>query len=141
MSENQDQAKSIFLNAAEIASPPERGAYVAEQCHGDEALRREVEDLLRHQQGIGAFLEPGPDGTVDQAARALHEGVGAVIGPYKLLQQIGEGGMGVVSLAEQTRPARRKVALKVIKRGMDTPQVIARFEAERQALAMMDHVN
>src|SRR5207237_1026170 len=89
----------------------------------------------------GSLLEvpvPALAATVDLGSR---EGVGTVIGPYKLLQQIGEGGMGTVFMAEQTQPVRRKVALKVIKQGMDTRQVIARFDAERQALAMMDHLN
>src|SRR5207237_2439612 len=86
----------------------------------------------------GAFT-PVADEAV--AAVPLRERPGTVIGPYKLLQQIGEGGMGTVFMAEQTQPVQRKVALKVIKAGMDSRQVIARFEAERQALAMMDHVN
>src|SRR5207253_5004338 len=89
----------------------------------------------------GSFLESpaaAPAATLDEPIR---EGTGTVIGPYKLLQQIGEGGMGTVFMAEQQQPVRRKVALKVIKEGMDTRQVIARFEAERQALAMMDHLN
>src|SRR5206468_245057 len=109
-------------------------------CDGDDALRSEVEDLLRHQERLGSFLEAAPSGPAT-AAEATQEAPGAVIGPYKLLQQIGEGGMGTVFMAEQTHPVRRKVALKVIKAGMDTRQVIARFEAERQALAMMDHLN
>src|SRR5207249_7441343 len=89
----------------------------------------------------GGFLEP-PAPPADPAAGAtLSEGPGTMIGPYKLLQQIGEGGFGTVFMAEQQHPVRRKVALKVIKAGMDTRQVIARFEAERQALAMMDHLN
>src|SRR5208282_155475 len=89
----------------------------------------------------GSFLEApafGPVPTVDQR---LPEGPGTHIGPYKLLQKIGEGGMGVVYMAEQEEPVRRKVALKIIKPGMDTAQVIARFEAERQALALMEHQN
>src|SRR5262249_22610180 len=81
----------------------------------------------------------GPGGTVDEPPPA--EAPGTVVGPYKLLQQIGEGGMGVVFMAEQEKPVRRKVALKIIKPGMDSRQVIARFEAERQALALMDHQN
>jgi serine/threonine protein kinase len=142
MSENQEKAKSIFLNAAELASSAERSAYVAAQCGGDEALLREVDDLLRHQAEMASAgeLRPG-DETIDQGDAAIREGVGTPIGPYKLLQQIGEGGMGVVFLAEQQRPVRRQVALKVIKAGMDTRQVVARFESERQALALMDHPN
>ena len=97
----------------------------------------------RPTTGPGDFLEsPGRRApTVDATPRRRAEGPGTVIGPYKLLEQIGEGGMGVVYMAEQTEPVRRKVALKIIKPGMDTKQVIARFEAERQALALMDHPN
>jgi WD40 repeat protein/serine/threonine protein kinase len=101
-----------------------------------------VEALLQAQEAAGSFLQsppPGPTVTVDELP--ISERPGTVIGPYKLLQQIGEGGMGTVVMAEQTQPVQRKVALKVIKAGMDSRQVIARFEAERQALAIMDHVN
>src|SRR5205814_2727358 len=97
---------------------------------------------LRHHDGLGSFLEaaaPAPLATVGVPAHS--EGPGAVLGPYKLLEQIGEGGFATVFMAEQTRPVRRKVALKVLKPGMDTKQVVARFEAERQALALMDHPN
>ena len=142
MSVLQDKAKSIFLNAVEIPSVADREAYLVGECGGDDALRREVKALLEHHEGIGSFLEaavPGlPVATVDEP---ITEGPGTVIGLYKLLEQIGEGGFGVVFMAEQTRPLRRKVALKVLKPGMDTRQVVARFEAERQALALMDHPN
>src|SRR5262249_41265982 len=84
---------------------------------------------------------PAAAPTITVNSRPLAEGPGTVIGPYKLLEQIGEGGMGVVYMAEQTKPVRRKVALKIIKPGMDTRQGIARFEAERQALGLMDHPN
>src|SRR5207253_6768877 len=100
-----------------------------------------VEALLRAYDDAGSFMQgpaPAGAGTVDEP---LTERPGTVIGPYKLLEQIGEGGFGVVFMAEQQHPVRRKVALKVIKPGMDTRQVVARFEAERQALAMMDHTN
>src|SRR5437773_1236910 len=140
MNDDQGKAKTIFLRAAEIAAGDERQAYLAAACDGDDALRSEVEDLLRHQERLGSFLEAAPGGPAT-AAEPIQEAPGTVIGPYKLLQQIGEGGMGVVFMAEQTQPVQRKVALKVIKPGMDSLQVIARFEAERQALAMMDHVN
>src|SRR5262249_53361391 len=105
--------------------------------------RREVEALLHAHDDSAGFLRdpaPRPRETIDVADQPS-EGPGTVIGPYKLLQQIGEGGMGVVYMAEQQEPVRRKVALKIIKPGMDSRQVIARFEAERQALAMMDHQN
>src|SRR5438046_6433424 len=140
MNDDQGKAKTIFLRAAEIAAGDERQAYLAAACGDDDALRSEVEDLLRHQERLGSFLEAAP-GDPATAAEPTQEAPGTVIGPYKLLQQIGEGGMGTVFMAEQTRPIQRKVALKVIKAGMDSRQVIARFEAERQALAMMDHVN
>src|SRR5439155_22784747 len=116
--------------------------YLERACAGDAALRAEVEALLEASAGAGQFLESpaaAPVATIDEPA--LNERPGTVVGPYKLLQQIGEGGMGTVFMAEQTHPVQRKVALKLIKAGMDSKQVIARFEAERQALAVMDHVN
>ena len=113
-----------------------------EACGTDADLRLRVERLLDARSERGSFLEhPWPGPTVVHDAPALAEGPGTTIGPYKLLEQIGEGGLGVVFMAEQTSPVRRRVALKVIKPGMDTRQVVARFEAERQALAMMDHPN
>jgi serine/threonine protein kinase/Tfp pilus assembly protein PilF len=141
MNVHAGKAKSIFLNALEIVSVAERQAYLDAQCGSDAALRHEIGELLQHHQGLGSFLEAaarGPTATVDEP---LTERPGTTIGPYKLLEQIGEGGFGVVFLAEQTQPVRRKVALKVLKPGMDTRQVVARFEAERQALALMDHPN
>jgi serine/threonine protein kinase/tetratricopeptide (TPR) repeat protein len=139
---DQDRAKSIFLNAADIASLAEREAYLDAQCGSDEALRREVADLLSHHAQAQVFLESPASAILDTVdAPSLSECPGTLIGPYKLLQQIGEGGMGAVWMAEQTQPVRRKVALKVIKPGMDSAQVVARFEAERQALALMDHPN
>src|SRR5262249_22532290 len=103
-------------------------------------LRQQVEALLRAQGAAGSFLEPPAPSQVDTVdEQPVSTSPGTVIGPYKLLEQIGEGGFGVVFLAEQTQPVRRKVALKVLKPGMDTRQVVARFEAERQALAIMDH--
>src|SRR5262249_49811116 len=112
-------------------------------CGEDQALRQRVERLLQVQPKVEGFLErpfssPGQLPTTDEP---ITERPGTVIGPYKLLEQIGEGGFGVVFMAEQTQPVRRKVALKVLKPGMDTRQVVARFEAERQALALMDHPN
>jgi WD40 repeat protein/serine/threonine protein kinase len=141
---NDELAKSIFLDALEIASEPDRLAYLDRRCGPDRNLRAEVEALLRHQRQLGDYLERpalDPDATRDLTPRPIAEGPGTVIGPYKLREQIGEGGMGVVYVAEQNEPVRRKVALKVIKPGMDSRQVVARFEAERQALAMMDHPN
>ncbi|HMF19568.1 MAG TPA: serine/threonine-protein kinase [Gemmataceae bacterium] len=141
MNLQQDKAKSVLLNALEIGSASVRQAYVDAECAGNEALRREVQDLLEHHDQMGVFLDspaPALDATMDEPIR---EQPGTVIGPYKLMEQIGEGGMGLVFVAEQQEPIRRKVALKIIKPGMDTRQVIARFEAERQALALMDHPN
>jgi eukaryotic-like serine/threonine-protein kinase len=137
MMNSTDQAQSVFLNALEI-SEGDRAAYIDAQCRGDQNLRREVEDLLRHAPRLGRFLEGGdsPVPIIDIPAAP-----GTQIGPYKLREQIGEGGFGVVYVAEQEKPVARKVALKIIKPGMDTRDVIARFEAERQALALMDHPN
>jgi serine/threonine protein kinase/tetratricopeptide (TPR) repeat protein len=135
------RVKEIFLAAVEVPDPAERDAYVREACGPDEALRRQVDALLGKHAQAGSFLESphhGPVATVDDADR---EQSGTVIGPYKLLEEIGEGGMGTVWMAQQTEPVKRLVAVKLIKAGMDSRQVIARFEAERQALALMDHPN
>ncbi|MHC4714152.1 MAG: protein kinase domain-containing protein [Planctomycetota bacterium] len=124
--------EAIFSAAAEIQSPEKRKAYLDEACGEDMALRAAVEELLRLHDSNQRFLA---------VPVLLTEGSGDRIGRYKLLKQIGEGGFGVVYMAEQTDPVRRRVALKIIKLGMDTKMVVARFEAERQALAMMDHPN
>ena len=138
-----DQVKSIFGKAQEFAAPALRAAYVEEACGGAAALRAEVERLLAAADEAGSFMAGPALATVHhtEAYQPLTEGPGTVIGPYKLMEQIGEGGFGLVFVAEQHRPVRRKVALKIIKPGMDTRDVIARFEAERQALALMDHPN
>ncbi len=159
--------REIFIAAFHEADPARRAALLSRACGEDRALRGRVEALLREQEQLGSFLErpagaPGDTGPflptpVDQVPpSAVHEpdagervaspaaageGPGAVVGPYKLLEKIGEGGFGIVFMAEQQQPIRRKVALKVLKPGMDTRQVVARFEAERQALALMDHPN
>jgi tetratricopeptide (TPR) repeat protein len=133
--------KSIFGKAMQLPPAAERAAYLDEACGGDARLRAEVDALLQAHRDAGSFLKDRsslPAVTVDEATG---EQPGTVIGPYKLLEHIGEGGFGVVFMAEQQEPIRRKVALKVLKPGMDTRQVIARFEAERQALALMDHPN
>jgi serine/threonine protein kinase/WD40 repeat protein len=132
--------EAVFLAALDKESPEARAAYLDEACSGDANLRRCVERLLNAHPKAEAFLQgPAPGlGTVDQPP-AIAERPGTILGPFKLLQQLGEGGFGVVFLAEQEQPIRRKVALKIIKPGMDSKQVSARFEAERQALAMMDH--
>ncbi len=136
-----ERAKSIFLTAIDDHEPDNWPAYLNEACADDGELRAQVEQLLKAHQELGSFHEsanPEPDPTV---IGPLTEGPGTEIGPYKLLQQIGEGGMGVVYMADQTEPVARRVALKIIKPGMDSRQVLARFEAERQALALMDHPN
>src|SRR5262249_35573801 len=132
-------ARAVFDRALEIEPPGERRAYLEEACAGNPGLREKVEGLLSAYEAAGSFLEPAASLLVSTAEDRTHERPGTVIGPYKLLEQIGEGGFGVVFMAEQTQPVRRKVALKVLKPGMDTKQVVARFEAERQALALMDH--
>jgi len=134
------RAREIFLGAVEGHSAEEWPGYLDEACAGDADLRQRVEALLRahtNSAGIVDQLAQDPDRTGEPVR--LEEGPGTVIGPYKLLQEIGEGGMGAVFMAEQEHPIRRRVALKIIKPGMDSRQVIARFEAERQALALMDH--
>ena len=147
-----NKARDLFVAALRM-DPAERESYLAEACAGDEALRRRVGDLLAAHERAGSFLaspaagmadaaaDLGLGATVDQPELPPAERPGTQVGPYKLLETIGEGGMGSVFLAEQTRPVRRQVAVKVIKAGMDTRQVVARFQAERQALALMDHPN
>jgi serine/threonine protein kinase len=146
MTVDSQRLKELFLSAAEIESPAERDAFLERECGDDAELRRRVEMLLHAHDDAGSFLASTPtsDHIPGEDANSKERGceaVGDVIGPYKLLQRIGEGGMGEVYLAEQTKPVQRKVALKIIKPGMDSRQVIARFEAERQALALMDHPN
>src|SRR3954469_11883335 len=134
--------REIFIEALEKGSPPDRAALLDRACHMDGALRGRVEQLLAEHDRMGSFILDKPPAELVSTANHLYcEHAGTIIGPYKLLQQIGEGGMGVVFMAEQTDPIQRIVALKIIKPGMDTRQVITRFEAERQALAMMDHPN
>src|SRR5262245_11380993 len=141
MIERQLSEKSIFLEALGIASPEERASYLEAACGDDQHLREEVEALLRAHDRPRRLLDSPQALTPTAAHEPPNERVGSLVGPYKLLEPIGEGGFGVVFLAEQTEPVRRKVALKVLKPGMDTRQVVARFEAERQALAILDHPN
>jgi serine/threonine protein kinase/WD40 repeat protein len=147
MPADPNRVVAVFTAALDRPSPHERAAYLDEACAGDAELRRRVEALLRADADAGSFLEKpavttdAPAGVwVDREAPPA-EGPGSRIGPYKLLQKIGEGGMGTVWMAEQEQPVRRMVALKIIKPGMDSAAVVARFEAERQALALMDHQN
>ena len=148
---------TIFADALEIDVPQRRAAFLDQACGTDAALRRDIEDLIKAQALAGRFLPDQPGASDAQAvlldgAEAvappaaglqvpITEKPGDLIGRYKLLQKIGEGGCGIVYMAEQEEPIRRKVALKVIKLGMDTKSVVARFEAERQVLALMDHTN
>jgi WD40 repeat protein/serine/threonine protein kinase len=137
--------REIFIQALQIANPGEQAAFLDRACGPDQPLRQQVADLLAAHSRAQSFLEVPPSAIAREpgptTAGTASERPGTQIGPFKLLQVIGEGGMGVVYMAEQTEPVERRVALKIIKPGMDSRQVIARFEAERQALAMMDHVN
>jgi serine/threonine protein kinase/tetratricopeptide (TPR) repeat protein len=136
----EEQARSIFLAALERA-PSEWPALLEEACVGNIELRAHVEQLLRAHEAMGSIHGGGGRRPVDTIDQPAVEHSGAAIGPYKLIEKIGEGGMGTVWMAQQTEPVKRLVALKLIKAGMDSAQVIARFEAERQALALMDHTN
>ncbi len=129
--------ESIFIEALEMPTPEDRLAFLDRACGRDVKLRQSIEALLQAHGHAGNFLSGAPTTGPD----TICEGPGTRIGPYKLLELIGAGGMGLVYVAEQQKPVRRRVALKIIKPGMDSRQVIARFEAERQALALMDHPN
>src|SRR3989441_343722 len=148
--------RQLFFRALEKPAGEARAAFLDGACGEDPDLRRRLEALLQKFETLGTFLEEpavsapdsldrliagGDSPTETVPAETLTEKAGHRIDRYKLLQQIGEGGCGVVYMAEQEEPVRRRVALKVIKLGMDTKNVIARFEAERQALALMDHPN
>jgi hypothetical protein len=143
MSKSHQREAALFDVAMELP-PQERAAYLDQVCGGDAALRQRIEALLKAGESSCAFLDSPADPEVARPTIVLPsslEKAGDRIDRYKLLEQIGEGGCGVVYMAEQPEPLRRRVALKIIKLGMDTKSVIARFEAERQALAMMDHPN
>jgi len=159
MSREQQSAEEIFNAARAIADQKERDSYLRDACGSDLGLRARIDALLKADAEAGSFLAGGkeeqiagsgdvgtegdPDATVahraDRLKKLLTESPGMQIGPYRLLERIGEGGMGEVWMAEQREPVRRKVALKIVKAGMDTREVLARFAAERQALALMDH--
>jgi WD40 repeat protein/serine/threonine protein kinase len=142
MTEQASPERAIFESAIDKCSPAARAAFLDKACAGRQRLRAEVDALLAaHDRLTGAPPAGQAPPLVITVAESSAEGPNTVIGPYKLLAQIGEGGMGLVFVAEQQHPVRRRVALKVIKPGMDTRQVVARFEAERQALALMDHPN
>jgi WD40 repeat protein/serine/threonine protein kinase len=138
--------RDIFIVALQKEDPAQRQAYLDEACAGQPELRRQVEQLLQLYEGAGSFLEkaaaestPTDDFPTAAGQVSPPEAPGTLVGPYKLIEPIGEGGMGTVYLAQQAEPVKRLVALKLIKPGMDSKQVLARFEAERQALALMDH--
>jgi serine/threonine protein kinase len=133
--------KSIFNAARRIGSPEERRQYVRQACGEDRTLEARIEALLRVHVEQSTFLNSPAEGVGVGLDDLLGETPGAAVGPYTLVRQLGEGGMGVVFLAEQDRPVRRQVALKIIRPGLDSRQVLARFEAEREALARMDHPN
>jgi serine/threonine protein kinase/tetratricopeptide (TPR) repeat protein len=141
MSEISSHTVMIFGLALECASAEEREAFINQACSGDPQLRAQVMELLDAHQHAGNFLRGNstPFAADNQEATVNQELVGSQIGPYRLMEQIGEGGMGLVFVAEQHQPVRRRVALKIIKPGMGTREVVARFEVERQALALMDH--
>jgi serine/threonine protein kinase/WD40 repeat protein len=142
MNEKQKDINLVFLEAVEKPTPKERAAYLDEICRDNAALRADLESLLRAHEKSGGFLEvPIFESKVTLDSSPISEIPGTAIGRYKLLEKIGEGGFGVVWAAEQKKPVKRRVALKIIKLGMDTRQVVARFEAERQALALMEHPN
>src|SRR2546422_4734201 len=140
-------AEELFAAALELTNPTDRAALLDRECVGNPALRAEVESLLAAHEQASKFLENPSAAAVAETLAVttgsipITEKPGDKIGRYKLLQRIGEGGCGVVYMAEQEEPVRRRVALKIIKLSMDTPRVIARFEAERQALALMEHPN
>src|SRR5207245_7058421 len=133
--------------AVQFPAPEQRAAFVKGACGNDETLRQRVEALLKAHEHTSGFLDQPPAApsgktlVLTAGMLAVTERPGDKIGRYKVLQQIGEGGCGVVYMAEQDEPVRRRVALKVIRLGMDTKQMIARFESERQALTMMDHTS
>jgi eukaryotic-like serine/threonine-protein kinase len=142
MNGSPDRDVEVFTETL-LLPAGQRAAYLDRACGGDAELRQKVEALLRGHDDVGDFLEHSPHETTAQGklGSPIGEKPGDRVGRYKLLQQIGEGGCGVVFMAEQEQPVRRRVALKIIKPGMDTKIVIARFEAEGQALALMDHPN
>ena len=146
MNDPQKSLRTIFNEAVELESAEQRAAYLQKVCGDNASLRQQIENLIASSEKAGNFLR-----TQSPTKKLAHdpqpspftpsEKAGTVIGRYKLLEPLGEGGFGEVWAAEQREPVKRRVALKIIKLGMDTKQVVARFEAERQALALMDRPN
>ena len=143
MSETASRLKALFTEAVSLEDTASRLQFLDRECAGNASLRQQIDELLQAHQAATDFLpmDPSSEVKIPTQETAIKEAAGSLIGRYKLLQSIGEGGCGVVYMAEQQDPVIRRVALKIIKLGMDTKQVIARFEAERQALAMMEHPN
>ena len=151
---DMEDRNAIYFTARQLP-PADRAAYLTKACEGDARLRARVEQMLAVADEAESFITDLPDAEAEERTPGCEPGatlkldpagepdqvIGQKIGRYKILERVGEGGCGVVYVAEQTEPVRRRVVLKVIKLGMDTKQVVARFEAERQALAMMDHPN
>jgi len=140
MAQHLASIDEVFFEALQLASATDRAAFLVEACGENADLRARVEQLLHAYPAAGSFLETPPTAIIRESSPTIDrplERPGMQIGPYKLLQQIGEGGMGVVYMAEQTEPVERRVALKIIKPGMDTRQVSARFDIGRLALALM----
>jgi serine/threonine protein kinase/tetratricopeptide (TPR) repeat protein len=141
MEKRRPSPMAIFDSALDKSSPEDREAYLNAACAGEPALRQQVDGFLQAYDKADDSFTGSATGQVATVDGPITEGPGTVIGQYRLLEEIGHGGFGVVFMAEQKEPVRRKVALKVLKPGMDTREIIARFEAERQALALMDHPN
>jgi WD40 repeat protein/serine/threonine protein kinase len=149
MKNRHAEIRETFLRVSEVEDAGTRQKLLEAACGADSELRREVEEMIRAETDAAGFFGGVETAPFLQAAlqdsdakpQVAHEEIGSVIGRYRLVDKIGEGGFGVVYMAEQTEPVRRRVALKIIKLGMDTREVIARFDAERQALALMDHAN
>jgi len=140
MSAKHEKVEALFNEALKL-KPEERMAFLGNACGNDAELRRQLHELLQAESEAGEFLPDAPKAAITVVDVPLTEKPGDQVGRYKLLEKLGEGGFGVVYMAEQREPVKRRVALKIIKVGMDTREVVARFEAERQALALMDHPN